>query len=1007
MIDGKTIVVKEKGRDMESSAGRDTITVRGIVYNDAGQPLAGANVILKETNRGVTTNARGEFTYPGISINETLIISYIGYASQEIKAKIISDLKIYLNITKNELDKVVIQAYGTTSKRLMTGNIGTVTSAEISRQPVMNPIEALQGEVPGVVITNNSGYASGAIKVEIRGRSSINSSFPSDPLYIIDGVPLTIVDLTGTSNYAQGSQGVIQSGVPSPAIGQSPFFSLNPSDIESISVLKDADATAIYGSRGANGVILITTKKGKAGKTHCDISVTSGMSEVPKYYKMLNTSQYLKMRREALNNDGLPINANTAPDLAVWDTTRYTNWQRVLWGKMANLTDAEMSIIGGDQLTTFRLGASYRNQTDILTASGSNIRGSLSFNFNHKSQDQRFSLSFSNNYSIAASNMLYTPATAATLPPDAPAVFNTKGVLNYVGWSPQSSLLSPFSALLQPYSTKTNFLNSNLVLSEILSKELVFRTSFGYGNIITSQSITDPIASQNPANNPTGSANIGQTFINNAIVEPQFEYNRLIGSGKFDWLVGASYQVNNEKGVELIGQGYTNDILLNGIGKAPLQTAINSSGGYKYDALFSRITYNYLDKYILSLNGRRDGSSKFGPGRQYGNFGSVGAAWIITDEAWVKKAIPWLSFGKIRGSYGLTGSDPIGPYQYESQWAFQQLSYNGIVPVLPTGHVDSTLHWQVNRKLEGAIDLGALKDRLTMEVAWYRDRCNDQLVSFPTPNFTGFSSVVSNSPANIQNMGWEITLNSKWIDDKKIKWETKFNIGINRNRLLSYPNLSQSPYAYSLRIGMPLTLARVLHFDGINPQNGNYIFQDRNHDGQITYNYLGLSDDTYLLNITPRYDGGMRNTVDYKNFEFSVFIYFKRQLGRSALSSIGNAPGTMVNQPIEVLSRWQKPRDNTDVAKFTTIPSNLFSYYQGNSDADWIDASFIRLQNAVISYVLPSRISNSIKLKNITVYLKGQNLLIISKFKGPDPEIQGFGSLPLPRIITGGLEVNF
>src|SRR5258708_5258684 len=294
--------------------------------------------------------------------------------------------------------------------------------------PLTRPTVA--GRVAGLVITSSSGYASSPVKVEIRGRNTINPGFTSDPLYIIDGVPLTVLEVGGQSTNQYGSTGFIQNGTFTATGGQSPFFSLNPADIESIEVLKDADATAIYGSRGANGVILITTKKGKAGKTTFSLNLTQGMSEVTRHWAMLNTPQYLQMRREAFKNDGITPTLGNAPDLLLWDTTRNTNWQDQLWGGMGQVTNLQTALSGGDDRTVFRIGAGYSRQTEILTHSGANQRASVSFNLNHHSLDQKFSVSLTTNFSYALVNTLYTPSAVSTAP-DAPPIYNSAGGLNY------------------------------------------------------------------------------------------------------------------------------------------------------------------------------------------------------------------------------------------------------------------------------------------------------------------------------------------------------------------------------------------------------------------------------------------------------------------------------------------------------------------------------------------------------------------------------------------------
>ncbi|WP_152270597.1 SusC/RagA family TonB-linked outer membrane protein [Agriterribacter humi] len=987
----------------QPSPGKD---ITGKVINERSESLANANVTIKN-GRGTVTNARGQFLLKNVAPNDILQISFVGYSSQTVAVKDQSIFNIVLKQAENELDKVVVQGYGTTSKRLSTGNIGKITSEDIGRQPVMNPIEALKGQMAGVVVTNVSGFASGTLKIEVRGRNTINPNVPSDPLYIVDGVPITILDLQGNDNYLYGSQGVIQTGILSPAKGQSPFFSINPSDIESIEVLKDADATAIYGSRASNGVVLITTKKGRAGKTKFEININTGVSETPRYYNMLNTRQYILMRKEALLNGGLAPDINNAPDLTLWDTTRYTNWQKYLWGGIGKVTDAQIGLAGGNPRTTFRITSGYRIQKEILTASGANKRFSTALNLNHKTLNQKFDIGFSGSYSVVSSDMIFIPG-AINLPPNAPSVFDDNGNLNFAGWAPLDYSY-PFSNLKQPYSFSTKFLNSSLTTGLEIVKGLKLKANIGYNNIQTEQSYIIPISSQNPAYNPKGSTSIGYSFINNLIIEPQVEYETFVGKGKLSSMIGGSFQINKTSSASLYGEGFTNDVLLTSVTNAPVRSASNSEGEYKYGAVFARFNYTLKNKYILNANFRRDGSSKFGPGRQFGNFGSIGAAWLVSEENWLKQNLKFLSTGKLKVSYGSIGGDQIADYQYLSRWAYQRYTYNNILPLNPIGHNDSLLHWEVNKKLEINLLLGFINDKITFDVSWYRNRCNNQLVPFPTPILTGFPIVVSNSPANVQNTGLEFVLNGKIIENKTFTWSTKFNIGINRNKLLSYPNFEQSPYVSMYVIGKSLNTRKSLHYLGVDPQTGLYMFEDKNKDGQITIDNSGrIPDDQYPYDLSPKYDGGFTNTIKFKNWEFSIFFYFKKQIGLNAISAL-NAPGDNSNQPISVLKRWQKPNDITDISFFTTNPyaNNSFINYQLFSDAAYTNASFIRLQNLSLAYFFPGKNLKKLKLSNFKIYLQGNNLFIISKYNGLDPEIQNFTVIPLPRIITAGISCNF
>ena len=986
------------------SQNNNSLTITGTVRNTAGEPLANATVTVLKTNRGTITNAKGSFTLSHLNPKDQLRISLIGYAAQTVTINNSDPLTITLKEANNELDRVVVQAYGTTSDRLRTGNISKITSEQIEKQPVMNVLNVLQGQVPGLDVSNTNGFSAAPIKIEVRGRNLINPAFSSDPLFVIDGVPLTIQDMHGKDSYEGGSMGVSQGGFSTPTNGQSPFFNINPNDIESIEVLKDADATAIYGSRGAKGVILITTKMGKSGKLNMELNASSGFSAIIKSYDLLSTMQYVAMRREALENDGLALNVVNAPDLVVWDTTRYTNWQKVLMDGGQSVV-ANFTISGGNELSTFRLSADYTRNKDLSTYSGANQRASVSNNISLQSPSRRLSIAMSSFFTATKTNPLSMPYLM-DLPPNAPSIWDGNGNPNFNGWAPLDNLYR-FGGLANFYNSNTKMLNSNLNIRYELFKGVQLKTSGGFGNIQSNQTLLVPIRAQNPKVNPKGSGTHSITGVTNFIIEPQLEYNRFLGKGKLNALIGGSWQNNKTSYNRAVGTGYTNDALLSSVNNAPVRNAANGTGIYHYAALFGRLGYNLMEKYLINLNGRRDGSSKFGPGRQFGNFGSIGMAWIFSEEAWMRKGIPIISFGKLRASHGASGGDDIGNYQFLSRWAFgaPDNSYNGILPLNPLSHLDSLIQWQVNYKTELALTIGVLNDRLTIDVSWYKNRCNNQLVQFPTPLYTGFGSVLTNSPANVENKGWELVAKAKAVQTKNWGWDINFNISRNRNRLISYPNFSESPYYLRAELGKPLSIQRVLHYTGINPLTGNYDFEDKNGSGNIENN-KAREDDTYWLDITPDFFGGISNNIRWKGWRFSCLFYFKKQINRSVLASTGY-PGGIKNQPSSILSRWQHPGDISSTPRFSTKPPSVELTRFLNSDGIWTDASYIRLQNISLSYQLPESFCKKIKIVDCNFFFRGQNLFVMTKYDGLDPEVTAFHAPPLPRILTGGVTLKF
>ncbi|MEO6524421.1 MAG: SusC/RagA family TonB-linked outer membrane protein [Mucilaginibacter sp.] len=1031
-ISEHTVVIKEKGfietiKD-KLFADPEFITVSGRVTSANSDILSGAVVLIKRTKQGTTTDANGFFMIKMAKPTDTITCSFIGYKTQIVPVNKKYFLDVKLAETTNALDEVVVQAYGQTTQRLTTGSIGRLTAKDIAIQPIMDPLLALEGKVPGLVITPQTGYEGGPVKVEVRGRNSTNTNYTSDPLYIIDGVPLIVMEIskrTGPTAYGNSavSHGLDQTDM-SFSGGQNPLFSMNPGDIESMEVLKDADATAIYGSRGANGVILITTKKGKIGATKLDASISQGLRFVTGYWDMLNTPQYLNMRREAFRNDGVIPTVSNAPDLTVWDQNANTNWQKYAYGGMGHWTNAQSSLSGGTDQYTYRLGAAFNRTTDITTVSGINQRASVSFAFNNHSQNKRFNLGLTTNYSFSEMNQIAI-SSVSTLAPNAPGAFDSNGNLNYAGWGAQRGFF-PFSALLKPYTSKVNYLSANLMLSYALTKGLIIKTSLGYNNSLNDQTYFSPYTSLDPTPlSPSVPAKASATFGNNKtgnwIIEPQLEYSKLIGKGSLNALLGGTLQTTTSSGLLIQGTNYSTDALLNTITAAGNVASSDLFAQYKYTGVFARLGYNWQNKYIINLNGRRDGSSRFGAENQFGNFGSVGAAWIASDEDFIKKVLPKvISFVKLRGSYGLTGSDAVGEYSYLSRYGNPTYvtsgttiipttpTYNGVASIIPLILPNDQFHWQVNKKLEGALDISLFNDKVNFEAAYYRNRCDNQLISFPVPEITGFTSVVANSPANVQNSGYEFTVSANVIDKKDFTWNFGFNIGFNKNVLLSYPNLSQSPFFKLYVVGQSLDNRYVLNYTGVDPLTGQYTYEDHNHDGKvITDEFVAFGtkdDDRYVaINTAPKYSGGFNNQFTYKGITLNTVFTFRKQMGNNALTTIGGTNNASVYQ---YENRWQYPGQTALMARVTNTPTNS-DYLLSSSNAIWTDASFIRLQTVALSYNLPVKLISRIGLKNLSISLNAQNIFVLTKFKGIDPEYQSFGSMPPVRTIVSGLSCSF
>ncbi|SEW45386.1 SusC/RagA family TonB-linked outer membrane protein [Chitinophaga arvensicola] len=1010
-----------KGGSLKDSV----ISVYGTITAD-GAPVAGVSMKIKNQVKGTITNDAGVYFLADVPLNSVLAISCMGFKPREIPMSDNGMLNIELERTMNSLDETVVIAYGTTTKRFATGNVVSVKAAEIQKQPIQNPLLALQGRVPGMVISQQSGYDRGAVKIEIRGRNSLNPFITGDPLILVDGVALTVLDLTSNAVYAPGetavSRGMDQTRQSQGSGGISPLYNFNPSDIESIDVLKDADATAIYGSRGANGVILITTKKGKPGKTSFNLDFSQGVSFITRQWDMLNTQQYIAMRKEAFKNDGLtpspqPGSPGYAPDLFVLDSTRYTNWQKYIWGRTGNWMNAQTSVSGGTQQTTFRLSGAYGRTSDITTHSGANQKASVGYSITNQSKDQRFMMTFNGSYNFSSANTINIGLgpQATSLPPNAPSIFNEQGNLNYKEWK-AAGLTMPFSGLLTPNDSKSKSLYSSLALQYKLYKGLELKVNLGYNNLSNTQTILTPIASQDPytTTKRSGTRNLGNSTSTNWSVEPQLAYNGQIKrKGELTILAGATLQNAITGATSTTGYGFVNDALLGSFANAASINVADNYAEYKYAGVFGRIFLNWDKKYVINLNARRDGSSRFGPGNQFGNFGSVGGAWIMSQESWMKQFLPaFFSLIKLRGSYGTAGSDPSSDYKFLTQWGNTDpylLSYNGVVPLSSQLQFNPNFHWEVNRQAEVAVDMGFFDERLTLNVSRYYKQSYDQLVDYLTPNYTGFSSVLANLPAKVQNKGWEGILTFQVFGETGFSWNTGFNISKNVNKLLSYPKLDESPYRSRYIVGEPISQTYLFHLKGIDPATGKYQYEDINHDGSIK-RVEGVipgtaGDDRYIrMQTVPDFTGGFNNQFAYKNLSLSIMTEFQKKVGLNAtgptLVSIGNMPLWSYE------NRWTTPGQQSKAPALSAkYDPDIYNY--SYSDGGYTDASYIRIKTVALSYNLPKQLLKRIKMERLAINVNAQNLFTITKYKGLDPDVTSFGSMPPVRTITAGFSSTF
>jgi len=539
---------------------------------------------------------------------------------------------------------------------------------------------------------------------------------------------------------------------------------------------------------------------------------------------------------------------------------------------------------------------------------------------------------------------------------------------------------------------------------------LFLKSDFGYVHDEMSSNLLQPSSSFAPPNNTNPIAR--SSYLSNVVsqtwnIEPQLSYQRKIGKGILNLLLGTTFQQTSRLSATYFAQGFSSDALIvNPVAASSFGISGYGQTLYKYNAIYSRIGYTWDEKYLLNVTARRDGSSAFGPGRQFGNFGAIGAGWIFSREKKIQDDLPWLSFGKLKASYGTTGNDQTIYYQYLSTYTANSTTYQGITGLAPTSLTNPEFGWETVKKLEGGIDLGFLKDRINLSVDYYRDRTDNQLVSYPLPNVAGFTSVQYNLPAVVQNTGLEVELNTINFRSNGFNWTSSANFTLPQNKLVSYPGIAGSSYANVYIVGQSLFIKRVYQYTGVNPQTGLYTFTTQNTNGIPS----GVVDRYPTAPITQKYFGGFSNTFSYKNLSLDIFIEFRKQLGTNYLSSFA-VPGAFSNNnsPTVVLNGWQQPGDVSNIQKLGTssnsILQNTYSSLQ-NSNAIYSDASFIRVKNVALSYRLPVSWQQWAHAQNARIYMQAQNLFTITNYLGLDPETQGL-ILPPLRMITAGLSAQF
>ncbi|AYZ12737.1 SusC/RagA family TonB-linked outer membrane protein [Chryseobacterium arthrosphaerae] len=967
-------------------------TISGTVTT-SGKPLQGVIISQEGSDQVTMTGNNGTYTLKVSAENPILLFRHPDYAEEKIALTNQTVVNISLEQKVKGIEEVILNAgYYKVKDKERTGSIAKVSAKDIENQPVTNVLSTVQGRMAGVNITQNSGVPGGGYSIQIRGRNSLrtyanNEIDGSQPLYIVDGVPV-----------GSGMTAVYGANILSDA-NLNPLSNISPNDIESIEVLKDADATAIYGSRGANGVVLVTTKRAKKGSLGLSVNTSYALSNSLSNLTMMNTEQYLGMRRQAYANDGISVYPATAYDInGTWDQNRYTDWFRTLLGNTSVTSNVQLSLSGGGERTSFLVSYGHNEQTTVFAKDFRYKTNTLLGNLSHRSADNRLNFTMSTLFSKLEHNVISLDNTGSALflAPNAPALYDSGGNINWQN----NTFDNPLAAYNSTYSNNNVQFMNNFTAGYEFLKNVQIRLNGGISYqtfdelSLQPSTIYNPSLGIGPANSRALQSNKSRLSYT---LEPQLNWTFKKGRHQVDVLAGGTYQADLNTQGAIQGYGFTSNAFIDNIAAATTKLISDQiKTEYKYTAVFGRLNYQFDRRYIINITGRRDGSSRFGSNRKFANFGAIGAAWLFSNESFMKE-LSWLSFGKLRGSYGSSGTDNIGNYQYNDTFITSTLGYNNVTGLVPSKLFNPNFSWEKTVKLEAALEMGFFRDRLNITASHYRNRSSNQLVGYQLPSVTGFTSVLANLDATIQNTGWEFEIAGRPFIGA-LKWETSANLSIPRNKLLSFPGLEGSTYANSYAIGQPLNIVKLYHLEGINPQSGQYIFTDYNGDGKIS----SPDDRQVIKNIGVEFFGGWSNNFSYKNWSLSLLVQFVKQQSLNFNYQM-SSPGLMRNLPVEALNVWSPDNPNGLYMPYHATASPQHSLFQ-MSDATVSDGSFIRLKNIQLSYRIPLQ---GKLIKEAKIYFQGQNLYTWTRYFGLDPEFSSLGFLPPLKTYSFGMQINF
>lgn len=985
-------------------------TVTGTVTDGQGKPLANVSVQVKGTRSGTVTNENGTYSINVPADGKVLVFTSVGTTPSEVTIGSQTVINSSLQSAEQALSEVVVVAYGTQKKATLTGAVATVKGSELENRPFTSIDKGLQGQVAGLQSVAASGQPGASQSILIRGVSSINAS--NSPLWVVDGIPVN------TSSTGTGGGDVSRLQTTANVLS-----TMNPNDIESVTVLKDASSTALYGSRGANGVILVTTKKGRAGKTRFRFDTEVGKSDIAyenDKYRPLNAQEYFTIAREGyvnLNPTATDAQINTYLTGLGFGNGIDFNWLDNTTRK-GSQQQYNISAEGGNDKTTFYLSGGYFKQ-EGTTINSKLDRYNIGTRVNHKAND-RLSFNFAinggfvNQRAPLSGGAFGNPVLSSYFLLPSRSAYNADGTYNLNAASLGGLHNTIALAEIDKRFLREGSLRGNLAIEYKILDNLKFRSS-GSGDLV--------ILEEDQYNNPLhgdGAATAGRAFSYytrywNKIWTNTLDFEQALNkAGDITLLAQAGYEAQSSRGYtsSLQSQAFPSTLALTypASGATPI-TASATISDYTFVSQFGSVNLNYKNRYVLSGSYRRDGSSKFSPDNKYGNFWSVGGSWNVEQEAFMAD-ISFINQLKLRASYGQTGNAGIGNYDWAPSYSFGS-TYNGSPGSAPSNVGDYNLTWEVNKPLDIGIDVGFLKNRVNLTVDWYKRKSEQLLLSVPLSPTSGFSAATRNI-GSMENNGLEVTIDAVPVQSSSFTWNVNFNFSHNTNKVTSLPNgadIVTSPTI--LRQGVGFGTYYMREYAGVDPANGNALYYVDATKATTTSNYSSAALILQDKQTLPKYFGGLTNTFTYKGISLEAQLYYSfGNYVRDSWGSyyLGAGFGPTYNKVARIFDRWTTPGQVTDIPRYINNGNNSFQ----SLHTFWLNkADFVRLRNLQIGYTLPKNLVSAAKLSNVMVYVRGTNLITWVKDDTLpfDPE-QGTGAATnlnvfIPKTVTVGLNLSF